>query len=144
MKKHFQEDKQPPCFSFLVDQTTLSWLSNTLVHSQITMNCQQQLQETTACCKTNVLDCVWELRADYLTSCRDVARWYQPRPNLYTYTLLFWALSDQIYIHRNNCRVPCEICEMGHLGGLTATQKWFIKYLSQNALLQSLDPQAST
>ena len=37
------------------------------------------------CCKTKVLDCVWELRADYLARCKDV----QPRPLLYTYTLLF-------------------------------------------------------
>lgn len=47
-RKHFQEDKQPPCFSSLPDQTMLPWLSSTLVHSQITMNCQQQLPETTA------------------------------------------------------------------------------------------------
>lgn len=75
-RKHFQEDKQPPCFSPLPDQTMLSWLSSTLVHSRITMNCQDQQLETTAVKKQKVLDCVLEFKTDFLARCRDTARLY--------------------------------------------------------------------
>lgn len=44
--KPFQEDKQPPCYFLPPDQSALSWLSSTVVHSQITINGQQQLTET--------------------------------------------------------------------------------------------------
>lgn len=76
-----QEDKQPPCFSPGPDQT-VPWLSSTLVHSQITMNCQQQLPGTTAVkqrCWTAFLN--WRQTQ---SRCRDAAK-YQSGPLLYSY-----------------------------------------------------------
>lgn len=54
--------------------------------SQITMNCHQQLPETTAV--KQLWECgLWELRVDHLVRCRDMARWCQPELIFYSYSL---------------------------------------------------------
>lgn len=58
--KHFQEDKQPPCFCLLSDQMMQTWLLTPVLHSQITMTMR----------------------------CRDMDRRYQPEPHLQLFSAL--------------------------------------------------------